>query len=494
MRVMLANPPAYMDDPKRHFIQSGSRWSFSLFIPKHEKEHYQPYPFGLGYATSLLKQDPTNEVVGLDACAMDLDASEFIQSVSAFSPDILLIDVPTVSFPPTMKLLSEIKTRIGCKIVLAGGHVTALANDVLMEYPYIDYCMLGEYEQSFRDLVRFEQQNSKGTVLVDSIAYRREDQVITNRSNAHNSTLADLDQLPYPDRDDFKVQWYHDFEVAGRPCVQMLTSRGCPYKCSFCMPIRVMYGDTSYYSKRNPTSIVDEMVAVSEKYGARQVYFDDDTFAVDRQRLRLFCDEIRKRGLDLPWAGMGDITLDQETLKQMSTAGCVGLKFGVESANATTLNAIRKHFVNAQRTKTFAEWCKKLGIWTHATYIIGLPGETREDILRTIEFAKSMDTDSVQFSIATPFPGTPFYMQAKENGWLTTTDWTMYDGGNFSVLNYPQLSTGDIEELHKTALKKWYSSVLLRELLHPRRTRKIIAAGSVTYATRKLTSHLAGRL
>ncbi|MGA2785875.1 MAG: radical SAM protein [Candidatus Bathyarchaeia archaeon] len=433
MRVMLANPPAYMDDPKRHFIQSGSRWSFSLFIPKHVKEHYQPYPFGLGYATSLLKQDPTNEVVGLDACAMDLDASEFIQSVSAFSPDILLVDVPTVSFPPTMKLLSEIKTRIGCKIVLAGGHVTALANDVLMEYPYIDYCMLGEYEQSFRDFVRFEQQNGKGTVLVDSIAYRREAQVITNRSNAHNSTLADLDQLPYPDRDDFKVQWYHDFEVAGKPCVQMLTSRGCPYKCSFCMPIRVMYGDTSYYSKRHPTSIVDEMVAVSEKYGARQVYFDDDTFAVDRQ-------------------------------------------------------------LNAQRTKTFAEWCKKLGIWTHATYIIGLPGETREDILRTIKFAKSLDTDSVQFSIATPFPGTPFYMQAKENGWLTTTDWTMYDGGNFSVLNYPQLSTGEIEELHKTALKKWYTSVLLRELLHPRRIRKIIAAGSLAYATRKITSHLAGRL
>src|SRR6266567_2481178 len=120
--------------------------------------------------------------------------------------------------------------------------------------------------------------------------------------------------------------------------------------------------------------------------------------------------------------------------------------------------------------------------------------DKREDILKTIEFSKKLDTDSVQFSIATPFPGTPFYEQAKQNGWLATDDWTQYDGANYAVLDYPDLSKGEIEDLHRLALKEWYRNAVFKEIRNPRRIGRIIKAGSVRYSIRKTLSHLRGTL
>ncbi len=203
---------------------------------------------------------------------------------------------------------------------------------------------------------------------------------------------------------------------------------------------------------------------------------------------------IRESQLDLPWTAMGDITIDEETIRLMSNSGCAGVKFGVETASASTLDGIHKNFMKIEKVKQFVKWLRKYGIWSHATFIIGLPGDKREDILKTIEFSKKLDTDSVQFSIATPFPGTPFYEQAKQNGWLATDDWTQYDGANYSVLNYPDLSKEDIEDLHRLALKQWYRSAVFKEIRHPRRIRRIIKAGSVRYSIRKTLSHLRGTL
>ncbi len=490
MKILLANPPAYMDNSNRHFIQSGSRWSFSIYVSKNFKEHYLPYPFSMGYSLALLKQLEDVSAEGLDACALDLNSREFIQQVVSRRPDIFVIDVPTISFPLVMPLLEEIKQATGCKIVLTGGHVTALAEDILRDNKQVDCCLLGEYEMSLRQFVLSETGEGV-SAQQDGIAYR-ENGGITRRP-AELRTF-NLDNLPYPDREDYPVGLYHDFEVGGRPCVQMLTSLGCPYKCSFCMPVRVMYGDSQFYRKRAPANIVAEMAFVKEKYHAGQVYFDDDTFSVDKQRLRTLCEELAKFDLDLPWTAMGDITIDQRTLEIMANAGCIGLKFGVESANGSTLEAIRKTWVTVDKVKRFVKSCRELGIWAHATFIIGLPGDRREDIEKTIKFSKELDIDSVQFSIATPFPGTPFYEQARHEGWLVSDDWTLYDGANFSVLSYPWLSKEEIEELHRRALKEWYRHALFKEMRRPRRILKVAKAHSLRYSTRKIISHLQGTL
>lgn len=491
MKVLIANPPAYMGDHKRHFIQAGSRWAFSMFVPKNSKEHYLPYPFGLGYSSAILKENQDCNVEGFDACALDLDSQEFVRKVESQHPDVLFMDVPTISFPLVMDMLKVLKDSVNCKIVLSGGHVTALADNVMNNYPQVDYCVLGEYEFTLKKLVDQFINKENDLKKIEGLAFRRSGKTIVNQPVPQTFNL---DTLPYPDRDDFPVDHYHDFEIAGRPCVQMLTTRGCPYDCSFCMTIRVLYCDSHNYRKREPDKIVDEMEQVRDKYGAKQIYFDDDTFAVDRKRLNRICKEIISRKLDVPWTAMGDITLDDETLNNVSRAGCVGIKFGVETVNPDVLKGIGKTFINQEKIKNFVKSCKNFGIWSHATYIVGLPEERRDDIEKTIESAKELDTDSVQFAIATPFPGTPFYEKAKAQGWLVTNDWTRYDGANYSVVSYPWLSNTEIEELHKKALKKWYKNTIRKELLHWNRTRLLIKAGSVRYATRKVLSHLNGRL
>ena len=451
------------------------------------KEHYLPYPFSLGYATSLLKQ-VFQETSGFDACALDLTDKKFVEYVLNYRPDILLVDVPTISFPLVMGLLKEIKLNIDLKIVLTGGHVTALARDVMGRYPFIDYLILGEYPLVFKSLVTSNENNCHD---IKGLVYRQDGKIIINPAEPQKFNL---DELPYPDRADFPIELYHDFDIAGRPCVNMLTSLGCPYNCSFCMPIHVIYCSSHMYRMREPSEIVNEMVYVKEKYGAKQVYFDDDTFAVNRERLKKLCNELISRNLDLPWTAMGDATLDYETLNQLSKAGCVGIKFGVETVSTSTLKKINKTFLDTDKISNFVKQSSKLGIWTHATYIIGLPGDRKEDLEKTINFSKNLHTDSVQFSIATPYPGTPFYGEAKNNDWLATDDWTMYDGANYSVVNYPWLKKEEIENLHKKALKEWYKKALIQEITNPKRAIKIVKAKGTRYAIRKIKSHLKGEL
>lgn len=492
MRVLIANPPAYIKDHSRHLVQAGSRWSFSIKIPKGScKDHYLPYPFFLGYSSALLKRDTDVNVRAVDACALDFDENDFIYYVKSHEPDVLVMEVPTISFPLVMDLVKEIKEKIGCRIVIAGSHATALAEDIMKKYPFIDYCLLGEYEITLKDLVKHvltAKDDIKNAKDVDGLAFRRGNKVVVNE---RRELLKDLDSLPYPDRDDLPVEYYHDFEIVGKPCVQMLTSRGCPSACIFCIERQVTYA-SPLYRRRDPVKVVDEISFVKERYRAKQIYFDDETATINRRHIGSICKEMMVRKLDISWTCMGDITLGYDTLKHMARANCVGLKFGVETINMRTIADIKKSFINLDKVKQFTKWCKELDLWTHATYMIGLPGDTKEDILKTLDFAVKLGTDSAQFSIATPFPGTPFFEIAEENGWLITYDWTMYDGASYSVVSYPWLTKDEIEQLYKMALKQYYKHAIIRTLLSPGKIFRLTRAKSLQYALNKALWSLRG--
>lgn len=454
-------------------------------IPKRKKieEHYLPYPFFLGYSSALLKRDLDVKVNAIDACALDFDEKDFISYVASYKPDILVMEVPTISFPLVMDLVKEAKDNIDCKIVIAGSHVTALAKETIETYRFIDCCLLGEYEITLEELVKclIDERDNRDLKKVKGLAFHNQGEVLVNQ---RRELLKDLDSLPFPDREEMPIKYYHDFEIAGKPSAQMLTSRGCPSSCIFCVERQVLW-NSPLYRRRKPKKVVDEMAVVKEKHGAKQVYFDDETMVINRRHVEAICREILDRRLGLPWTCMGDITLDFNTLSLMTKAGCVGVKFGVETVNARTLTDIRKIFMNLERVKQFVKYCKRLGIWSHATYMIGLPGERREDVLKTLDFAMKLNTDSAQFSIATPFPGTPFFEIAEENGWLATYDWTMYDGANYAVINYPWLAKEEIEQLYRVALKQYYRHAVIRSMVKPQKVFKLIKARGFAYAARK---------
>jgi radical SAM superfamily enzyme YgiQ (UPF0313 family) len=467
MNILLANPPAYLFDDKRHFIQAGSRWSFTIPIPKTSlcNTHYLPYPFFLGYSSALLKKEfPEHKIKTIDACALDMNEKEFINYVKRFSPDILVVEIPTISFSLMMKVLETIKHEVDCSIILSGPHVTALYSDVLKEYNFIDYCLIGEYEFALLNLIKSIIANFK-VKKIKGIAFRKGDDIFfTERAEL----IKDLDILPFPDRDDLPVKFYHDMEICGTPLGIILSSRGCPFSCNFCVERQVVYS-APVYRKRKPEKVVEEMKELKDKYKVKQIYFDDQTMTVDRTHVKAICDKIISTGLDIPWACMGDVNLDYESLKLMKKAGCVGIKFGIETIDEISLQNTKKLFIQKKKVEDFVKNCKRLNIYTGATFSVGLVGDTKKGILTTLKFAKNLDLDNFQVSISTPFPGTPFFEFVKSKGYLLTEEWINFDGNSNAVVSYPNLSKEEIENLRNFFGRFLKRNKVFRDITIPKR-------------------------
>jgi len=409
MKILLANLPAYYDaHPNRHFIASGSRWSFSFDAPKNRRHpHYQPYPFSLGFAAAILR-DAGYEVDGFDGCALNMDEAEWLRRVEASHPDTLIVEVPTVVFPLAMVLLRRV--RGVSKVLVTGPHVTALPGSAG------DFATIpGEWE----------------TFAVGQLAFH---------------------DYPFPDRQFFPNELYSNFEFH-RPSAQLLTSRGCFAQCIFCVE-RHVYGWGLGLRSMSATRVVDEMASV-QALGARQVWFDDMSITAKPGHIQGICRELLERGLDLPWTTMCDMNASEATVKQMAEAGCIGVAFGVETIDEGVLRGIGKPFVSKEKALRFTALLRDLGIHSVGTFALGLPGQSATTIRQDIAFGlHELGADSVQFSIATPFPGTPFYRLCDAKGWLVTKDWTRYDGARWSVVDYPELKHSEIELLHQYAMEQ----------------------------------------
>jgi radical SAM superfamily enzyme YgiQ (UPF0313 family) len=206
----------------------------------------------------------------------------------------------------------------------------------------------------------------------------------------------------------------------------------------------LFYGKPNF-RKRKPEKVVDEIKFIIDKFKPREIYFDDSSFTLSKKLSASISNEIIKRGLNIKWSCMADVSVDYDTMKIMKESGCEGLKFGVESVDPKILENTLKN-ISIEQVDDFVQNCKKLGLYTHGTFMFGLPGETRESIKKTTEFALSLDLTSCQFSVATPYPGTKFYELAQKNGWLTTDDFRNFEGSCTPVISYPDCKPEDIIE------------------------------------------------
>jgi len=416
MKITVANPPAYIGDHTRHFIQSGSRWSFSMDAPKggHKFPHYTPYPFSLGFATAMLSRSG-HELDAFDGCALDMDEREWIDRIEKHDPNFLITEIPTISFPLMLKALDQ----LDCGVAIAGSHVTALPQ----ECPSNCRKLEGEWETK----MPFSIKNTP-------------------------ETFADY---PRPNRKFFPNEQYSNFEFY-RPSAQILASRACKFRCIFCIERQILYppisGSGREYRFRRPRDVVDEMIALRNQ-GVKQIHFDDMDLTSNAEYVDALCTEILKQQVDLPWTCLGDLATDEATILMMADAGCMGFSFGIETINKKTLHLIGKSHVTPQRIEMFIDLLERYKIHSTPTYQLGLP-EKESEMQKTIDYAFQLPTDSLQFSIATPFPGTPFYRLCEREGWLRTKDWTMYDGARNSVLDYPWITHDKIEELHRYAMQR----------------------------------------
>ena len=467
MKTCLINPlfTEPMDQRReRYFVRSGSRWPSSYPKPVGKPGRYIPFPFYLAYSAALLENAHVPVSV-LDGVAGNLSMKDTLCRVKKEGPDLILFETTTPTLKRDLDLARQLKEATRAEIALAGPHATTFPREILQEESAVDYVLLYEYELTLYELVSKKADTNADLSSIPGIGYRKENQIVLQR---HYQPIDPLDRLPFParhlfplpGRPDMKTYW--DGFCQHRPALQMHASRGCPFRCDFCLWIQVMYRD-SPYRIFPPARVVDEMEDVLSRYGAKEIYFDDDDFTVSKKHVLDICREIQSRGLHAPWSCMGDAVVpDEEMLDAMADAGCVGMKFGVESAAPQILKKLGKP-VDPDRVINVAQWCSRRKIKTHATFTFGLWDETRETMETSLSFVKSLDVDSVQFSVTAPFPGTRYFRQLLQSGQLVSQDWERYDGSRSAVVAFPNLRPEEIQTFCQKAPARWLSV----KLLHP---------------------------
>lgn len=456
MKVLLANPATRViidNKYERFFIKAGSRWPWSTIKPRNKKNDACFFPFYLAYCANILKEDG-NEVYVIDGVARDMQDDEFLQRVGNIRPEVVIIETQTHSFNYDVILCERIKSLIPqAKLILTGAHVTVFAREILEKITVVDFVTLGEYELTVRELMRKINSGEKD-FKIDGLGYRREKEIWISDKKGF---IEDINILSFPafelfpTNDEPNLSIYSDGICTYRPAVTLHSSRGCPFKCDFCLWNQVMY-DNRPYRMFSPQRVVEEMEYVIKHFKAKEIYFDDDDFCINKQHVLEICNEIKKRNLNLKWSCMGDaICTDEEMIQKMAEAGCIFMKFGVESGNRDILKRIGKP-LDPQRAIKIPQWCRRYGIRTHATFSFGLDGETLKTMEDTLKLANKIKFDYAQVSIATPFPGTRYYEKLLQRRQIKELDWQRFDGTCSCVFSSDKLTAAQIENFRKKAI------------------------------------------
>lgn len=390
----------------------------------------------------------------IDGAAKDVSLEEIQAEAKAFRPEMVVIQATTPSIYSDLRYARMCKEAVGdgCLTVMVGAHVSAEPDDTLQKSGgFLDVVARGEYDYTLRDL-------AAGLALeeVAGITYAVDGRVIYNSARP---LVEDLDELPFP-------AWHHidpyDYPDAGKlyPFITLIGGRGCEGRCTFCLFPQVMYGQR--YRARSPGRVVHEIEYDLRLFPfLKEIMFEDDTLTLKRHlpRLHAICEEMLRRGIEIPWSANARADLrDLDTLRLMKRAGCRMLCVGFEFGNQQILNNVRKG-IRLEHMREFAEFARKAGIRVHGCFMIGGPGETQKTARETIEFAKRLPVDTAQFSGVCAYPGTEYYEWVKQNGYLMPQDWPQWVDEKLeqrAIVNFPQLSVDEINELVDRGLREFY--------------------------------------
>lgn len=457
MQVLVANPP--WPGPG-YGARSDVRW------PHKRSDKYIEYPIYLAYTVAVVEQAGF-DVAFLDAVMDELGIEEFAQAVSDFSPRLVLLETSTPSIEFDLETAAAVKAHApGAFVTLLGSHVTYFDRQTVADHPAVDAVIRGEFEYTAADLAR-ALDNGSNLANVLGLTYRDADGAV--RRNPDRPLFEPLDEMPFPARHIVQGDYRAGIYSGGKPTA-MVSSRGCPYRCTFCLWPDSMYGHK--FRARSAQNVVDEIEQAVRTYDHDEIYFDDDTFTVDRRRILDICRLIQERGLEkeVEWIAQCRVdTVDRQVLEAMKAANCGYLLFGVESGSPEMLKKMRKGITLDQVRAAF-KLAKEVGIKTQAFFLFGIPGETQETIRQTIEFAKELNASSTQFAIAIPHPGTALYEECKANGWLTGERWADYTA-EASLIETPWLSAQEVEQARIRAYREYYyrPRFILGEALKVRR-------------------------
>ncbi len=438
MRVLILNP-SFGED----FVRV-ARWAAK------SRGRVQRHPDYLLIAAQILINDG-HKIEFIEAAAQNLSPEESFKRAENFHPDLLILHATTPSSYNDIEQAKAIKEKTKCKVAFVGQHVSAEPDHTFqIGRGTVDYILRREFDYTLRDLAKGQEPS---TIL--GMSWQNANNVVHNPERP----ALDANELPFPAWQLIKPEWYPD---AGKkfPFLTLLTGRGCNNACTFCRDPQLMYGYR--LRMRNAKLVVDEMEYDLKIHPQiREIMFETDTFAASKEHAVQVCEEILKRGINkkISWSANMRIDTNLELLPLMKKAGCRMFMVGFEFGTDEQLRAVRKGGVSVDMAKKFANEAARLGFVTHGCFMIGAPGETKASARKTIELAKSLPMDTIQITGVAVYPGTVMYSWAKEHGFLLAHDWREWltpQKEQKTLLNYPQLSNRDIDQLIDQGLKEFY--------------------------------------
>lgn len=426
LNILLLNPPG-----KKLYIRD-------YYCSKVSKASYIYEPIDLLILSGILSTKHTVHV--LDAIAYNLSPSKCLKKIGDINPNVIISLTGAVSFKEDVEFWKALKRQLNNTLILASGDILMEETDTLVEsLDCLDGVLLDFTDNEILDFLE------DMTRPYNTIVHRYKGNIFKGTGESKRGAF----EIPVPRHEMFPLDKYIYPFIKGRPFATVLTDYGCPYRCSFCIM------GTLSYKWRSIDNVMEELRYL-KSLGINHIYFDDQTFGVNKTRRTELCERMINEGLDLKWCCFFRVDLaEEETLLLMKKAGCHTVMFGVESGSDEILKKYSKDTTLNQIRSAFA-LCKKLGFRTVATFVLGLPDDRKETIMETIRFAKEIEPDYASFNVYVPRMHTMLRREALEKGLVSPEVQVMDQTGTFGVAGTNYLSSNEVLKLKEKAVKEFY--------------------------------------
>ena len=429
MKILLLSPPfipGYMRNARCDFVSlSGTQW----------------YPILLGYCGAWLEKCG-HDVKLIDAPAHGLDHESTKKMIADYNPDWLVLYTGRLSEDNDIAIADNLAEEIGCEIIFVGPYASVFPQKTLSKSRLVKRLITGEFELPVQEVIEGEE-NSK----IPNLVYKEGDEIIRNKERPY-LTSGELDEIPFISRFLKKQVDIYRYKTPSEPYpfMDIMTGRGCKWgRCTFCLWV-YSYIRGPVYNCRSIGNVIEELLFISrEMPEIKSIMLQDDTFT--EERAIEFCERKLRTGIKTPWSCYVRGNMSRETLQLMKKADCLNLHVGFESADPDILKGIRKG-ITMERMTQFAIDAKRAGLKIHGDFAIGFPGETKESVRKTIDWACQIRPHTAQFQLMIPFPGTPFHSELNEKGWIR-------DGAP----DYSEISKEELEAMAKKGYRKFYLSL-----------------------------------
>lgn len=443
MKILLVNPPRWNELVGKN----------PSIIEKHRG--FNP-PLGLLYLASSIKKYTQYEIDIIDTQPHEWTYMQLEHYLKDKSYDIVGISVMTFTLIDAFETVRLIKKVMpDAKVILGGTHIHLFPEETI-NLEGVDFCIMGEAEFSLIKFLSCLYEKNSDFERVPGLVFKERHGEIKKNGI---EIIRNLDDIPFPDRGLLGISNYNSLLSRGSLCTTIISSRGCPFQCSFCD--RPLSPITSIFRYRSAKNVVEE-IAECVALGIRDFLFYDDTFTVNKERVMGICEEIIKNKLKIRWDIRTRVDLvDEKILRMMKRAGCVAIHYGVESGNDKILKVLQKGFTVKKVKETFA-LTKKVGIETLAYFMIGLPSETINEIQDTFDLAKELQPDYCHFTIFSPYPGTKLYNLGLEKGIIKKDIWREFAKNPNKGFRVPVWEENFLREELYEIIVKFYKKFYLR--------------------------------